>query len=275
MSIDEELPIHQFVKLLYGKDAPRPGELVIGRITDIQDHGIYLYLPEYDKSAYVPLKELGRGIVRSPRQHYKINQTVVAKVYKTRRGIYINASLRRLSQKEANNKLAYWRKLNRSAHLAKLIARELNISLEEVIDKIYIPLIECYETPFDGLEDALIKGKRILEECGVATEFIDAVYDIAKKNILIKKQRMKFTIEISTLAPDGIIRIKKALLEALSKFDGIEAKYESAPRYSVWVEAFERTTIRNKIRQFAKELEKILMEMPDASKYKTMVRLLQ
>ena len=139
----------------------------------------------------------------------------------------------------------------------------------------YIPLIECYETPFDGLEDALIKGKRILEECGVATEFIDAVYDIAKKNILIKKQRMKFTIEISTLAPDGIIRIKKALLEALSKFDGIEAKYESAPRYSVWVEAFERTTIRNKIRQFAKELEKILMEMPDASKYKTMVRLLQ
>ena len=270
---EEEIPTHEFVRMLYGKTAPVPRELVIGIVVDIQDHGIYLHLPEYNKTAYVPLRELGRGIVRSPRQHYTINQMVVARVYKTAKGgLYINASLRRLSQKEAQSKLLYWRKLNRSAHLAKLIANELNMELHDVIQNIFKPLVDYYETPFDALEDSLIKGKHILEECGVLEEYIDILYKIAKENILIRKQRMKFTVEIGTLAPDGINRIKEALMAVLNEFKDIEVRYESAPRYSVWVEGFERSTIRRRFAEFVDKLENYLLSLPDANKYKTFIQ---
>lgn len=267
-----EFPVYEFVKMLYGKEAPTPRELVIGIIVDIQEHGLYIHLPEYGKTAYVPLRELGRGIVRSPRQHYTINQMVVARVYKTaRRGLYINASLRRLTQKEAQSKLIYWRKLNRSIHLAKLIAESLNMDFPDVVQNIFGPLVEYYETPFDALEDALIRGKHILEECGVPDEYVDVLYRIAKDNILIKKQRMRFTVEISTLAPDGIRRIKEALLNVLRESKDVEVRYESAPRYSVWVEGFERSTIRKRFSEFVKKLEKYLLSLPDAKKYKTHV----
>ena len=273
MSVEEEIPIHEFVKLLYGKEAPRPGELVIGVVVDIQDHGIYIQLPEYNKTAYVPLRELGRGIVRSPRQHYTINQMVVARVYKTaRRGLYINASLRRLSQKEAQAKLMYWRKLNRSLHLARIIAEELGLELTEVIENILSPLAEYYETPFDALEDALIRGKKVLEECGLPEEYVDRVYEIARDNILIRKMKMRFVVEIGTLAPDGIIRIKNAIMEAAKQFKDLAIKYESAPRYLVWVEGFERSTIKKRFSDFVSRLEEILLSMPDSEKYKTYVR---
>ncbi len=276
MSGEEELPIHEFVRLVYGKEAPRPRELVIGVIIDIQDHGVYIQLPEYNKTAYIPLRELGRGIVRSPRQHYKINQMVVARVYKTAKGgLYINASLKRLSQKEAQAKLVFWRKLNRSLHLAKITAERLNMELEEVIEKIFSPLAEYYDTPFDALEDALIRGKKVLRECGIPEEYIDAVYSVAKENILIRKIRMKFTIEMGTLAPDGIKRIKQAFKKALEEFKDVYVKYESAPRYMVWVEGFERSTIRKTITKFAEKLEEILMSMPDAKKYKSFVRIME
>ncbi len=270
---EEELPMHQFVRILYGKEAPRPGELVIGIVADIQDHGIYVQLPEYDKTAYIPLRELGRGIVRSPRQHYTINQMVVARVYKTaKRGLYINASLRRLSQKEAQSKLMYWRKLNRSLHLAKIIAEELNMETIEVVKTIFAPLAEYYETPFDALEDALIKGKKVLEECGIPDEYVDAIYKIAKDNILIRKMRMRFIIEIGTLAPDGVERIKRALIETLKQFRGLTVKYESAPRYMVWVEGFERSTIKRRFMEFVEKLEESLLSYPDARRYMTYVR---
>jgi len=265
--------MHEFVKALYGKDAPTPRELVIGIIVDIQDHGIYIQLPEYNRRAYIPLRELGRGIVRSPRQHYAMNQMVVARVYKTAKGgLYINASLRRLSQKEAQAKLAYWRRLNRSLHLARLIADKLDLTLAEVIEHIYRPLVEYYETPFDALEDAIIRGKRVLEESGVPSEYVDAVYDVARENILVRKQRLKFTIEIGTLAPDGVTRIKEALRRIQEEFSDIEIKYESAPRYSIWIEGFERSTIRRKFSDIIKRLERILASMPDAEKYRTYVR---
>ena len=145
--------------------------------------------------------------------------------------------------------------------------------MEEVIEKIFSPLAEYYDTPFDALEDALIKGKKVLEECGIPEEYVDIVYKIAKENILIRKIRMRFTIEVGTLAPDGINRIKQAFRKALEEFEDISVKYESAPRYMVWVEGFERMVIRRKIAKFAEKLEEILMSMPDAKKYRTFVRI--
>lgn len=275
MSSEVEIPINEFCNILYRRDAPYPGEVVVGVIVDIQDHGLYIYLPEYGKTAYVPLRELEWGIVRSPRQYYKLEQLVVAKVIKTRKGAYIDASLRRVSQKESQSKLSYWRRLNRSVRLALLIGSKIGIDWKSVVEKIYVPLMECYETPFDGLEDAVIRGKHILEECGVAPEYIDAVFKVASENITIRKQRVKFTLEISTTAPDGIIRIKKALSEALKDFRDIEVKYESAPRYIVWVEGFEKAEIKNLAMEFVKKVESTLMSMPDAEKYRTVVNLTQ
>lgn len=275
MSTEVEIPIHEFCSILYRRDIPHPGEIVVGRVVDIQDHGLYIHLPEYGKTAYVPLRELEWGIVRSLRQYYKLEQIVVARVIKVGKGGYIDASLRRLSKKESQSKLSYWRKLNRSIRLALLISSKIGLDWKSVVEKIYVPLMNCYETPFDGMEDAVIRGKQILEECGVPPEYVDIVFKTASESISIRRQKMKFLLDISTLAPDGVIRIRNALLEALKDFKNVEVKYESAPRYAIWVEGFEKTEIRNTAMEFAKKVESLLASMPDAKKYKTTVNIIQ
>ncbi|MEX0569349.1 MAG: hypothetical protein Q6363_009395, partial [Candidatus Njordarchaeota archaeon] len=73
-------------------------------------------------------------------------------------------------------------------------------------------------------------------------------------------------------APDGINRIKEALMAVLNEFKDIEVRYESAPRYSVWVEGFERSTIRRRFAEFVDKLENYLLSLPDANKYKTFIQ---
>lgn len=229
----------QFIKLLYERDMPELQELTIGRVSRIEDHGIYVILEEYNKEAYIPLKELSTRFIKHPRELVKLNQKVVVKIYRMR-GIAINASMKRVLPGERQKKLQEWRKLRKSMIMLQQMADQLGISIEEAIKKIGKPIIEYYETPYDGFEAAVRWGENVLEEAGVPKEWIPKIYDIIKNNIKLKEVVLKRHLVISTLAPDAIIRIKKALSEGQKlAHDKIEVKYISSPRYLVRVKGFD------------------------------------
>ncbi len=218
---------------------PRPNDLAIGRVIRIEDHGIYVFLEEYELEAYVPLKELSTRFIKHPRELVKLNQKIVVKIYKMR-GRLVNASLKRVLPIERQKKLLEWRKLRRSLILMQQMADELGVSIDEVIEKVGKPITEYYDTPYDGFEAAVRWGEEVLEEVGVPKEWIPTIYNIVKSSIKLKEIILKRMLLIRTLAPDGLARIKKALLEG-QKIDPnrIEIEYISSPRYLVRIKGYD------------------------------------
>ncbi len=252
----------EFFKRLYGRTFPRPQELVIGRVVRIEKHGIYIYLDEYDLEAYVPLKELSTKLVNHPREIVKLYQRIVARVYKAdpHRRI-VNASLRRVLPSERDRKLQEWRKMRRSLMILQQIANALGVSLEEVLEKIGKPLFELYDTIYDGFEAVVKWGDEVLREINIPEEWIPTVTKILKENIKPKELEIRFTILISTLAPDGISRIKRAFKEALQVApDKIFAEYISSPRYLIKVKGYEWKEIRDTFEEFFSKLKEIILK---------------
>ena len=60
---------------------PEPGELVVGRVDEIEDFGVFVDLQEYeDKRGLCHISEVAAGWIKNVRDHVNEGQTVVAKV---------------------------------------------------------------------------------------------------------------------------------------------------------------------------------------------------
>jgi len=255
---NEEIVFHEFYKLLYGKDKPEFKDIVIATVKDIQPHGIYVYLDEYGLQAYCPINELSTKWVKKPSDLVRLNQKIVAQVYKLAHGgRVINVSLKRVLPGERKKKLSEWKRLVRSLMIFKLIAERLNKSFEEVIEKVGRPLVEEFENPYYGMEEVIKEGKDLLEELGIPEDWVDVVYDIIKANVKPTEVELKKTLIIKSFAPDGIVRIKKGLSKAIKLApDRILVEYISAPRYLVKIKGFEWKEVTKLFNRFIKTIEK-------------------
>ena len=66
---------------------PDPGELVVGKVDEIADFGVFVTLSEYeDKRGLVHVSEVASGWIKNVRDHVSTGQTVVAKVLDGRGG---------------------------------------------------------------------------------------------------------------------------------------------------------------------------------------------
>ncbi|MHA1590556.1 MAG: S1 RNA-binding domain-containing protein [Candidatus Njordarchaeales archaeon] len=264
MSAEEkvlEYPYHEYYKKLTNRKHPAVDELVIARVVRIESHGIYVFLDEYNVEAYIPLKEISTKFIKHPREVVKLNQRIVAKVYSVRKGgLVINASLKRVLPAERQRKLQEWRKLRRSLILMAQMAKELGVSLEEVIEKVGAKFMEYYDTPYDGFEAVVRWGEEILREVGVPDEWIPKVYEVIKENVKLKEVVLKQTVLISSLAPDAVDRIKKALSEAIKiSPEKIEVEYISSPKYLVRIKGYDWKEVHRLFKDFMKKVRAIIL----------------
>ncbi len=236
-----EIKFSEFMKILYDKEAPSEQELTIGRVTKIEDHGIYVMLEEYNKEAYIPLKELSTRFIKHPRELVKLNQRVIVKIYRIQRGgLIINASMKRVLPGERQKKLQEWRKLRKSLLMFSQLAERLNMPLEKVIRDIGRQMVNYYDTPYDAFEAVVRWGEDVLKDMDLPEDYIPHIVEVAKNNIRLREVVLKRYLIISSLAPDAIIRIKKALKEGRDIApDKIEVKYISSPRYLVRVKGYD------------------------------------
>jgi len=260
-----EIRYSEFMKLLYDKDTPSEQELTIGQVIKIEDHGVYVLLEEYDKEAYIPLKELSTRFIKHPRELVKLNQRVIVKIYRIRRGgLIINASMKRVLPGERQKKLQEWRKLRKSLIMFSQLAERLKIPLTEVISKIGRPMVAYYDTPYDAFEAVVRWGEDVLRDIGLPDEFIPILVEVAKNNIRLREVELKRNLIISSLAPDAIIRVKKALNEGVRIApDKIEVKYISSPRYLVRVKGYDWKDAVKLFNKFYEKVKAIILEKND------------
>lgn len=202
---------------------PEPGDLVLGTITDIYDHGCYVRLDEYENlTAYVHISELSSTWVRNIRNVVREGKKVVGRVMRIREN-QIDISLKRVSDGLRREKIVEYKHYQTSLALLKMAAEELDITIEEARSEVEDPCIDTYGGLYEALEESLFVGKNALTEAGVPEKWATVLTDLAQKNLTIPKVKIKQNLEIVCWESNGVEIIKKVLMEALKEREAIEA----------------------------------------------------
>lgn len=235
---------------------PRQFDLVIGTVVRIEDHGAFVTLDEYNNlEAYVPLNEVSHSWFKSIREVLKVGQKRVFKVIRVDpvHG-HVDVSLKRVSERERQEKLQQWKRYQRAMKLLELAAEKLGRSFDEAL-KEGSKLESAYGEIFAGLEAAVKEGKQALEKAGIREPWLSALYELAKSYIRIPRTKMSALVSVSCPHGDGVERLVKVLSSwrsVAAKYPDVEVRFYTVgpPRYKVDVESYEP----RRIDEFLKEL---------------------
>jgi len=226
-----------------GKDEwPEVGELVVTNVNRITRYGVYAMLEEYGKEGFLHISEISTGWVRNIRDFLRESEKVVLKVLRVdpeRR--HIDLSLRRVTKRERRERILLWKRGRKAESLMRSASQKLGISLEEMYAKTRVPLEEAFGEIHEGLERATKEGVDVLLKLGIPSDIANVLAEVAKEKIRIPTVKVKGHLRISCTKPDGVLRIKEALLKAkavqVPPGAGIKIDVVSPPKYRIEVTA--------------------------------------
>ena len=228
--------------MLRKREWPRVGELVVATVDRITDYGAYVLLDEYDnKEGLLHVSEISSRWVRNIRDWVREGQKVVLRVIRVnpRRG-HIDLSLRRVSEYERRQKFLKWKRNRRALSLLSSAATRLEMPVEELVKAVWPKLTKEFGDALAGLEAVAEEGPKLLLELGVPEHIAKAVAEVASERIRKREVKISGVLTLTSLAPDGVERIRKALLEAEAACPpGARTRIYSigAPKYRVEVVA--------------------------------------
>ncbi len=210
---------------------PEKGELVVVKIKEVNPHSASAELVEFPgKVGMIHISEVARKWVRDIRNFVKPGQVAVAVVMQVdeKKG-FISLSLKRVSKKDVERKMQEFRREEKAEKMLELIAKEFNLTLDEVYEKIGFKLQEKFGEMYKGFLTALEKPELLIKK-GVEKNCAEMIKKIAEKSIEIREREFKAKLDVKCFEGDGVERIKK-LLEKIAKKYGVEIKYIAAPSY--------------------------------------------
>ena len=220
---------------------PSEGDLVICTVKKVSGHGAFASLDEYvDKDGFIHISEVASIWVKNIRDYVREGQKTVAKVLGVdqSRG-HIDLSVRRVGDSQKTNKTQEWKRGQKAEKLLELAAKTVGKNLEEAYNEVGFVLEDNYGEIYAGLEDILIEGIDALE--GIPEEWKSPIEAIAKENIVLPTVEIEGFLELQIKSGDGILKIKKALIEAMKlpedKDVKLDIKYVSPPQYRIHVSA--------------------------------------
>lgn len=219
---------------------PEVGDLVVATVRRIVDYGAYVYLDEYGKEGLLHISEISSSWIRNIRDHVREGQKLVLKVLRVdpEKG-HVDLSLRRVTKRERIDKIYLWKRERRAEGLLKSAAEKLGLTPEEIYEKAGAILEEKFGGIYDGLEETVRKGAKVLIEAGIPEEIAKVLEEIAKEKIRIPTVRIKGVFELQCYKPDGVNVIKQALMAAEKVVDGLNGQVKlyvvAPPRYAIEV----------------------------------------
>ncbi|RLI08621.1 translation initiation factor IF-2 subunit alpha [Candidatus Bathyarchaeota archaeon] len=248
------------------REWPRVGELVIATVHRITDYGAYVLLDEYGgKEGLLHISEISSSWVRNIRDWVREGQKVVLKVIRVnpRRG-HIDLSLRRVSDFEKKRKFLEWKRKRRARSILATAANRLNVRAGEVIEAVWDRLEGEFGEVLAGLEAVAEEGPGLLLELGVPEPIAKAVAEVARERMRKKEVKLAGVLTLSSLAPDGVNRIRKALLEAEEACpEGARTSIYiiGAPRYRVEITAGDYKLAERALRTVVERALEVIREL--------------
>lgn len=196
------------------RNLPESGDLVIGTVKRIFDHGVYVDLDEYeDLQAYCHVSEVSSTWVRNIRNVMRIGKKVVGRVMRIKED-QIDISIKRVSDGLKRSKVEEWKKYKTGLTLLEMSAKKRKINFETARSEVEDLLTNFYGSLYNAFEEALFRGEIAFTEAGISEEWASTLTSIAKKNLTIPKVEITRDLEIMCWEGNGVTLIKNALKEA-------------------------------------------------------------
>ncbi|MEM2972310.1 MAG: translation initiation factor IF-2 subunit alpha [Candidatus Bathyarchaeia archaeon] len=220
---------------------PEVGDLVIATVQSVTDYGAYVRLDEYEKVGLLHVSEVSSSWIRNIRDFVREGQKVVLKVLRVdvEKG-HIDLSLRRVTKREKIEKIMSWKRERKAETLMRNVAEKAGASLEEVYEKAGAPMEREYGL-YEGFEKAVKEGVEVLTKIGVPEKLATVIAEVAKERIRVPMVRVRGSVELRCIKPNGMKIIKEAFLNAKKSEKLHDAKVNfyviAAPKYGIEVMA--------------------------------------
>ena len=221
---------------------PEPGELVVGRVDEIEDFGVFVDLEEYrDKRGLVHVSEVASGWIKNIRDHVNVDQMVVCKVLDVNQGSeQIDLSIKDVNDHQRSDKIQEWKAEQRADKWMELAFGE------EMSDEQYAAvaneLLAEFGTLYEGFEQAAIHGPEALADTDLSEEEVEAIVETARENVSVPYVRVTGYMDLRAPGPDGVEDVRSALEAAEGNGEvpeevELDVEYVGAPEYRVRVKA--------------------------------------
>ncbi|RLI88368.1 MAG: translation initiation factor IF-2 subunit alpha [Archaeoglobales archaeon] len=242
---------------------PGKGEIVIGTVTRVLDFGAFVSLDEYEgKEGLVHISEVAPGWIKDIRDYVKKGQKVVCKVLDVnpKRG-HIDLSIKDVNERQKREKIQQWKNELKAFKWLEIIGEKLELSREKLVE-LGKKLVKEYDTVYGAFEEAAFEGYEVLVPA-VGEDFAKAMAEIAQENIKPPKVKVRGFFELRSNAPDGIERIKKALMEAYNAAKDVSMKieYVGAPKYRVIIEAEDYKTAEKALKSITSAVTRTIKKL--------------
>ena len=220
---------------------PESGDLVIATIESVMDYGAYANLDEYNKRGFLHISEISSARIRNIRDFVREKQKMVLKVLHVNleKG-HIDLSLRRVTKRERIEKIKAWKKDRKGEVLLRAVAERVGLPIHEVYQKAGL-ILEERDGLYEGFEKVLKEGIEALTKLDIPEDIAKAFAQVAEERIRIKMVKVKGTLELRCMQPNGVKCIQDSIINAkkAQKIKGAKIEFSviAAPRYSVEVSA--------------------------------------
>ena len=221
---------------------PEPGDLVVGKVDEITDFGVFVDLEEYEnKRGLAHISEVASGWIKNVRDHVREGQTVVAKVLEVKEGSeQIDLSIKDVNEHQHKDKIQEWKNEQKADNWMELALGE------DVEDDTYSAvangLLAEYETLYEAFEQAAIHGEEALEDTDLDDDQIEAIVETARENVSVPYVNVTGYVDLECPAPDGVDVVKDALKAAEGNGEippevELSVSYVGSPEYRIKVRA--------------------------------------
>jgi len=224
---------------------PKPNEIVIATARRVLEHGAYFSLDEYNNiEAYMPIGEVSSTRIIDIKDAIKEGKKYVCKVIRVDPSRnYIDISLKRVTEQERKRKLIEWKRNQKAEKLLDLVAAKLKINKQSLMIKLSPYIGSDFEDWLALFEKPLKEGIEILDKLNLDDDLKKAILEVANEHIKVPIPEIKAEITLTTLAKDGVKKIKEILSEThqeLLKIKGIrdlDISYLGSSRFLVKIQA--------------------------------------
>lgn len=240
------------ILLVKKRGLPSVGELVVCKISRVNPNSAFAILDEYDKcEGMIHISEISSGWVNDIRKFVKTGDGIIAKVMSVDDSGHVSLSLKRVDAKQKNDKMREFNLNNKAEKMLDIAAKSMKKTLAQAYTEVGYSLQENFPSLYDAFKKAMENPKMLIDR-GIPEKWVQAIKEVADKNIEQKEFEFKAILTLRSNKPDGIKNIKNVLSKA--KESGLSVNYIAAPNYMV---KFKTMQAKKGEKEFAEKLKKI------------------
>ncbi|MHB1439589.1 MAG: translation initiation factor IF-2 subunit alpha [Cuniculiplasma sp.] len=227
-------------------DVPEVGDLVVVTVTKVEKFGAEVKLDEYTNiNGFIHIAEVANGWVRYIRDHLREGQKTVCKVLQVdSRRKSVDLSLKRVNEHQKREKISEWKNDQKAEKLMELVSSTLKKTPEECMKDFGDELVEKYGSLYSAFEEAATEEEDFYK--GTRAKWRGAFVKIATQNVQSPFVKIGGTIEMYSLEPKGIDKIKECL--DIKEVQDATIQYAGAPRYLLKVRDREYKSAEDKLK---------------------------